>query len=164
VQALKTYSWSVTAIDPVNPANNKTSTASFTTKAAPAEPVAACNSMQTAGFNIVDERLVQLGKAAGKFLLEYGTYDIADRVIVKQGGRELWNSGCVSTGSVESSLAYQQGVQCLFVSSDGSSCSRPFHTEISFSGSDTVTVRVEPGCNQVQDTGETEWGYYVHCP
>ena len=75
-----------------------------------------CDEQQVAGGIKGDSRLIELGKTQGNFQIEFGTFDVPDRIWVTYrdpNGSQVWKAvsthsgspnqdGCVSTGSVSS--------------------------------------------------------------
>ncbi len=103
-------------------------------------PTAQCNEQQVSGGDAGDLRTIDMGKSSGNFTLYYETQNIPDQIIIRQGGIEICNTDCVSTGV---------GVQ--------------FQEMCTLNGrSTTVDVQVVPNCDG--NTSGTWWTYTVNCP
>jgi hypothetical protein len=106
-----------------------------------------CNSSQRSGVNItganvVDTRVVNLGRTAGTFQFTYDTFNVPDLVEVIYEGRELLGETCRGTGG-----------------------SFPAVRMLQFSGTTPfVIVRVTANCDPTNNTGLTDWQYQVDCP
>jgi hypothetical protein len=94
-----------------------------------------CNDTQKAGGDAPEVHQIDLGITSGVFRFDYQTYSVKDQIIISQGGRTIFSSGCVGeTRSVN----------------------------IQFSGfTSVIEVRVNPNC--AGSTG-TQWNFTVHCP
>ena len=78
-----------------------------------------------------------MGQSSGTFRFDYDTAFQEDRIIVQYEGGTIFDSGCVGTGTTQT-------------------------TNITFAGSsEEITVRVEPNC--AGGTG-TWWEFTVYCP
>lgn len=94
-----------------------------------------CNDTQKAGGDAPEVHQIDLGVTSGVFTFDYQTYDVKDQIIISQGGRTIFNSGCV-----------------------GESRS----VQVQFSGYTTmIEVRVNPNCS---GSSGTAWNFTVHCP
>ncbi|MDZ7632932.1 MAG: hypothetical protein U5L72_00215 [Bacteroidales bacterium] len=94
-----------------------------------------CNDTQKAGGDAPEVHQIDLGVTSGVFRFDYQTFDVKDQIIISQGGRTIFNSGCV-----------------------GESRS----VQVQFSGYSTVIeVRVNPNC---AGSTSTAWNFTVHCP
>lgn len=96
-----------------------------------------CDQLQTAGSDARETHIIELGKRSGTFLFAYQTYGIEDRMVIRYENRDLFDTGCVGTGSWR-------------------------ERNISYSGkSSTITVEVFPNC---RGTSGTLWEFVVNCP
>lgn len=94
-----------------------------------------CNDTQKAGGDAPEVHRIDLGMTSGVFKFDYQTYDVKDQIIISQGGRTIFNSGCV-----------------------GESRS----VQVQFSGyTSVIEVRVNPNCS---GSSGTAWNFTVHCP
>jgi hypothetical protein len=96
-----------------------------------------CNDVKKAGGNTPERHIIDLGRGGKSFLFEFDTYSVKDTVIVSQGSRVLFNSGCVGTKGLRSVMLKK----------------RVFDSE--------VTVDVRPNCD---NSNGTSWQFTVHCP
>lgn len=96
-----------------------------------------CNDVRKAGANNPERHVIDLGTKGRKFLFEFETYTEEDMIIVSQGGRTLFNSGCVGTKG-RRVVQLKKGM---------------FSSEI--------VVDVRPNCN---NGTSTQWEFMVHCP
>ncbi|MEN8118675.1 MAG: hypothetical protein ABFS16_16950, partial [Bacteroidota bacterium] len=89
-----------------------------------------CNDQQQAGANTPEEHTIDLGQSFGSFMFDYQTFTEEDQIIITNGGRTIFNSGCV--GEKKS-------------------------VRLNLSGfSPVITVRVNPNC----DGGtSTQWNF-----
>lgn len=93
-----------------------------------------CNDQQQAGENVPEVHTIDLGQSYGSFIFDYQTFTAKDQIIITNGGRVIFNSGCVGEKkSVQLNLGY----------------------------SPTITVRVNPNCD---GGSSTQWNFTVHCP
>jgi len=95
-----------------------------------------CNDQQQAGGDAAEVHTIDLGQSSGSFVFDYNVYSVKDQIIVAQGNRTIYNTGCVS-GSKSVTL------------------------KLSGYGN-RVTVRVNPNCSS--STSGTKWNFTVHCP
>lgn len=95
-----------------------------------------CNDVRKAGANQPERHIIKLGSRGKTFLFDYETYDEEDRIIVTQGSRTLFDSGCVGTHGRKSVRLKKR-----------------FRSK--------VTVDVQPNCN---GGTSTQWQFTVHCP
>ncbi len=105
---------------------------------APQQPVvhqSSCNGLVKSGSNAPEIHYVDLGRSFGSFVLDYDVYQVKDQIVVKQGGRVIYNTGCIS------------GANSVRLNLNG------FSREI--------TVEVHPNC---EGTSSTDWTFTVHCP
>ncbi len=94
-----------------------------------------CNDTQKAGGDAPEVHRIDLGMTSGVFRFDYQTFDVKDQIIISQGGRTIFNSGCV-----------------------GESRS----VQVQFSGfTSVIEVRVNPNCS---GSSGTAWNFTVHCP
>ncbi|MDX9771914.1 MAG: carboxypeptidase-like regulatory domain-containing protein [Bacteroidales bacterium] len=94
-----------------------------------------CNDTQKAGGNAPEVHQIDLGMPSGVFRFDYQTFDVKDQIIISQGGRTIFNSGCV-----------------------GESRS----VQVQFNGyTSVIEVRVNPNCS---GSSGTAWNFTVHCP
>ena len=94
-----------------------------------------CNDTQKAGGDAPEVHQIDLGVTSGVFLFDYQTFDVKDQIIISQGGRTIFNTGCV-----------------------GESRS----VQVQFGGYTTmIEVRVNPNC---EGSSGTAWNFTVHCP
>ena len=94
-----------------------------------------CNDQQQAGANAPEVHTIDLGQSYGSFMFDYQTFTAKDQIIITNGGRVIFNSGCVGE---------RKSVQ------------------LNLSGfSPTITVRVNPNCD---GGSNTQWNFTVHCP
>lgn len=94
-----------------------------------------CNDTQKAGGDAPEVHQIDLGVTSGVFKFDYQTFDVKDQIIISQGGRTIFNTGCV-----------------------GESRS----VQVQFSGYTTmIEVRVNPNCG---GSSGTAWNFTVHCP
>lgn len=94
-----------------------------------------CNDQQQAGGDPPEVHTIDLGQSYGSFMFDYDTVSQEDQIIVTNGGRTIFNSGCV--GESKSIRLNLTGF------------------------SPTITVRVNPNCN---GGSGTQWYFTVHCP
>ncbi len=94
-----------------------------------------CNDTQKAGGDAPEVHQIDLGVTSGVFRFDYQTYDVKDQIIISQGGRTIFNSGCVGEGR---------------------------SVQVQFSGyTSVIEVRVNPNC---AGSSGTAWNFTVHCP
>jgi hypothetical protein len=94
-----------------------------------------CNDQQQAGGDPPEEHTIDLGQSYGSFMFDYNTVNQEDQIIVTNGGRTIFNSGCVGESK---------------------------SVRLNLTGfSPTITVRVNPNCN---GGSGTQWYFTVHCP
>ena len=94
-----------------------------------------CNDTQKAGGDAPEVHHIDLGVTSGVFRFDYQTFDVKDQIIISQGGRTIFNTGCV-----------------------GESRS----VQVQFGGYTTmIEVRVNPNC---AGSSGTAWNFTVHCP
>jgi len=94
-----------------------------------------CNDTQKAGGDAPEVHQIDLGITSGVFRFDYQTYSVKDQIIISQGGRTIFNSGCVGESK---------------------------SVQVQFSGyTSVIEVRVNPNC--AGSTG-TQWNFTVHCP
>jgi hypothetical protein len=94
-----------------------------------------CNDTQKAGGDAPEVHQIDLGMTSGVFKFDYQTYDVKDQIIISQGGRTIFNSGCVGEGR---------------------------SVQVQFSGyTSVIEVRVNPNCS---GSSGTAWNFTVHCP
>ena len=96
-----------------------------------------CNDVKKAGGNTPERHIIDLGRGGKSFMFDFDTYTVKDTVIVSQGGRVLFNSGCVGTKGVRT-VKLKKGM---------------FDSK--------VTVDVQPNCD---NSNGTSWQFTVHCP
>ena len=94
-----------------------------------------CNDKQEAGGDAPEVHNINLGQSFGTFVFDYETYSVKDQIIVTQGGRTIFNSGCV--GESKSVTLKLSGFSSI------------------------ISVRVNPNCD---GTTGTQWNFTVHCP
>jgi hypothetical protein len=95
-----------------------------------------CGLAGLAGGDTPDSRIIELGKDAGAFLLEWNTYGVADDIVVSYESKVIFDSGCVASAGTPT---------------------------IPFRGlSSQVTVSVTPDCRG--GTSGSQWEYRVGCP
>ncbi|MEN8118644.1 MAG: carboxypeptidase-like regulatory domain-containing protein, partial [Bacteroidota bacterium] len=89
-----------------------------------------CNDQQQAGANTPEEHTIDLGQSFGSFMFDYQTFTEEDQIIITNGGRTIFNSGCVGENK---------------------------SVRLNLSGfSPVITVRVNPNC----DGGtSTQWNF-----
>lgn len=137
----------------------------FTTKA-----ITPCDSLQVAGTNVKDERVISLGNTTdGTFTMHYTTYGVPDKIEIFYEGKRIWTppspspvaDGCIGTGekcsnaNLSATDANCPSVIPVFQDSE----------EIPFHGtSHLVTVRVTPNCLVGNTSPDTEWQYRLNCP
>ncbi len=95
-----------------------------------------CNDVRKSGANQPERHIIKLGSRGKTFVFDYETYDEEDRIIVTQGSRTLFDSGCVGTHG-RKSVRLKKGFRSK------------------------VTVDVQPNCNGGTNT---QWQFTVHCP
>lgn len=94
-----------------------------------------CNDQQQAGANAPEVHTIDLGQSYGSFIFDYQTYTAKDQIIIKNGGRVIFNSGCVGENK---------------------------SVRLNLSGfSPTISVQVNPNCD---GGSNTQWNFTVHCP
>ena len=94
-----------------------------------------CNDTQKAGGDAPEVHQIDLGMTSGVFSFDYQTFDVKDQIIISQGGRTIFNSGCVGEGRT---------------------------VQVQFSGyTSMIEVRVNPNCS---GSSGTAWNFTVHCP
>ncbi len=96
-----------------------------------------CNDVRHAGGNNPEIHTIDIGRGGRTFLFDYETHSQEDMVIVSQGGRVLFNSGCLGTNGTRTVKLKRA------------------------SYSSKVTVEVRPNCNGGRGTS---WSFQVHCP
>jgi len=92
-----------------------------------------CNDQQ-AGKNVPEVHTIDLGQSFGTFQFDYQTFTEEDQIIITNGGRVIFNSGCVGESK---------------------------SIQLQISGSPIITVRVNPNCDGGTNTA---WNFTVHCP
>ncbi len=95
-----------------------------------------CNDVRKAGANQPERHIIKLGSSGKTFAFDYQTYDEEDRIIVTQGSRTLFDSGCVGTHGTKTVRLKKR-----------------FKSK--------VTVDIQPNCN---GGTSTQWQFTVHCP
>ena len=95
-----------------------------------------CNDVRKAGGDRPERHIIDIGRRGRTFRFDYQTYDQEDMVIVSQGGRVLFNSGCVGTGKTKTIILKK-------------------------SYGPKVTVDIRPNC---KGGSGTAWEFKVHCP
>jgi hypothetical protein len=94
-----------------------------------------CSSVQTAGADAPETRVIQMGKTSGSFNFTYNMYTQMDQMAVIYQGKTLFDTGCVSNGTTK---------------------------PLTYSGtSSEITIKVTPNC--AGGTG-TAWDFTVDCP
>ncbi len=93
-----------------------------------------CNDQQQAGKNVPEVHTIDLGQSFGTFQFDYQTFTEEDQIIITNGGRVIFNSGCVGESK---------------------------SIQLQISGSPIITVRVNPNCDGGTNTA---WNFTVHCP
>ena len=94
-----------------------------------------CNDKYEQGSDQPEVHQIDLGQNTGNFLFEYDTYSVKDQIIISQGGRTIFNSGCVGESN---------------------------RINLNFNGyTSVINVRVNPNCD---GTSGTSWKFTVHCP
>jgi hypothetical protein len=102
-----------------------------------------CNTTAVAGGNVMDERVVSMGKPNGTTTLKYRTWGVHDRIrVYNEAGALLTDTGCVATGD-PGAYAYRA---------------------VTFANSPTLRIRVYPNCNPGTAQPTTEWDYSLSCP
>ena len=97
---------------------------------------ATCSTVQNAGGDTADSRIVQLGATSGTFTFSHDMVSIRDRMVVHYDGVPILDTGCVSGRATRT---------------------------VSFAGlSSVISVQVEPNC--AGPTSGTRWSYTVTCP
>jgi hypothetical protein len=94
-----------------------------------------CNNQQRAGGSRPEVHQIDLGITHGTFRFDYETYTAKDQIVITQGGRVLFDSGCVGE---RKSVTVQFGG----------------YTSM-------IEVRVNPDC---AGTTNTAWNFTVFCP
>lgn len=94
-----------------------------------------CNDKVEEGGDAPEVHIIDLGRSYGRFAINYSMHDIKDQIIVSQGGRVIYDSGCVSGNNT--------------VQLDLNGFSRE------------IQVRINPNC---EGTTGTKWEFTVHCP
>ncbi|HMO51131.1 MAG TPA: hypothetical protein PKE26_07790 [Kiritimatiellia bacterium] len=96
-----------------------------------------CSEQQVAGADAPETRNIEMGATSGNFNFSWEMLSQHDRMIVRYGATQLYDTGCVSgSGSVN----------------------------LAFSGaSSIITVEVIPNCNPATANG-TLWYFTVSCP
>lgn len=113
-------------------------TGSFPTGTSMQQPVqhqSNCNDQQQSGGNAPEVHNIDLGQSFGSFIFDYDTESIKDQIIITNGGRTIFNTGCVGE--------------------------RKAGIKLNISGSPTISVRVNPNCD---GSNGTSWSFTVHCP
>ena len=64
--------------------------------------VTPCNQAVVPGGNTAETHRIGLGRTSGRFVFNYNTQSVKDRMIVRYEGRVLFDTGCVGTGGVVS--------------------------------------------------------------
>jgi hypothetical protein len=94
-----------------------------------------CNDTQKAGGDAPEVHQIDLGITSGVFRFDYQTYSVKDQIIISQGGRTIFNSGCVGESK---------------------------SVQVQFNGyTSVIEVRVNPNC---AGSKGTQWNFTVHCP
>ncbi len=96
-----------------------------------------CNTQYRSGANAPEQYTIDVGQPYGSVTLNYETYVVKDRIQVYNGGRLIFDSGCVGTRGTKS-------------------------TTLQMSGSSVFRIVVNPLC----DPGEsnTQWHFTLGCP
>lgn len=96
-----------------------------------------CNDVRKAGGDRPEQHIIDIGRRGKTFRFDYQTHNQEDMVIVSQGGRVLFNSGCVGTGSTKTIVLKKKAFK------------------------PQVTVDIRPNC---KGGSGTAWEFKVHCP
>lgn len=96
-----------------------------------------CNDVRKAGGDRPEQHIIDIGRSGKTFRFDYQTHSQEDMVIVSQGGRVLFNSGCVGTGSTKTIILKKKAFK------------------------PQVTVDIRPNC---KGGSGTAWEFKVHCP
>jgi len=96
-----------------------------------------CDETTVAGYDIPDDRLINVGKGHTTVKIYYETYNVKDQIDVIYEGANIFSTGCVGTSKEQSATLR------LDKSASG------FH------------VKVSPKC---QGGSDTQWTYRVGCP
>lgn len=109
-------------------------------------PPPPCNTMMVAGGPQPSTTTFSMGRNAGTSAFTYRTYTIHDRLqVLTPANQVIYDSGCTSTG--------------------GDTATGPWRTaSVTFSGTTTLKVNVQPNCDPVTAGPTTEWAYRLACP
>ncbi|MBL8951053.1 MAG: M4 family metallopeptidase [Myxococcaceae bacterium] len=101
-----------------------------------------CSTMQVAGGNVADSRIIEMGRTVGTTTLQFVTFDVHDRIVVQnQNNNEVVaDTGCAATGDPARNIP------------------------VTWSGTSRLKVTVTPNCNPATALPSTLWSYVLKCP
>lgn len=100
-----------------------------------------CNTTATAGGSPVSTKTFSMGAGSGTVQLIFRTFGVHDRMrVMGANNAVVADTGCAATGDGHRSQS------------------------LTFSGTSSLTVRVDPNCDPVTAAPTTEWDYRLTCP